>query len=159
MSARSEKQYTSTVFILSDERPPRVLLLHHRRYDKWQPPGGHRRPHENPIEAAVREVGEEAGLDISGYMMPARELDDRASSLALPRYLLEETIEASDDQPAHFHLDMVYVIEIPHQKATNSDHEAHEIGWFTEEEIERLDVFDNVRVTLKEIFKEGPQNG
>jgi 8-oxo-dGTP pyrophosphatase MutT (NUDIX family) len=159
MSARPEKQYTSTVFILSDERPRRVLLLHHKAYDKWQPPGGHRRGHENPLEAAVREVREEAGIDITRFMMPSRYLDDRAVALPLPRYLLEETIDARGDQPAHFHLDMVYVIEVPFQEAVNSEDEAHEIDWFTEPELDNLDMFDNVRITLREIFEEGPQNG
>lgn len=159
MTSRPEKQYTSTVFILSDEQPRRALLLHHRAYDRWQPPGGHRRPHENAIEAAIREVREETGIDITGNFMPVRILDDRASALPLPRYLLEETIEAREDQPAHFHLDMVYVIEVPRQKAVNSEDEAHEIGWFAEDELQDLKMFDNVRTTLKEIFREGPQNG
>jgi 8-oxo-dGTP diphosphatase len=30
----------------------------------WHPPGGHREPGESPVEAAVREVREEAGVDI-----------------------------------------------------------------------------------------------
>jgi len=159
MAGQPEKQNTSTVFVMSEEQPRRVLLLHHRAYDKWQPPGGHRESYENPMEAAVREVREEAGLDISDHIMPGRVLDDRAIALPLPRYLLEETIEATDDQPAHYHLDMVYVIAVPFQAVVNSDDEAHEIGWFTAEEIDDLDMFDNVRLTLKEIFVEGPQNG
>lgn len=159
MNTGPEKQYTSTVFIMSQENPRRVLLLHHRAYDSWQPPGGHRKPHENPLEAAVREVREEAGLDITEYLMPVRPLDDRAVALPLPRYLLEEKIEAKADQPEHYHLDMVYVIEVPLQEPVNSEDEAHEIGWFTEQELDDLDMFENVRVTLREIFKEGPQNG
>ncbi len=159
MTIRPEKQYTSTVFVLSDEQPRRVLMLHHRVYDKWQPPGGHRKPHENSLEAAVREVQEEAGLDITRHLMPGRQLDSRAVALPLPRYLLEESIEARDDQPAHLHLDMVYVIEVPYQEVVNSDDEAHGIGWFTAEETVGLDMFENVRVTLREIFEEGPQNG
>ncbi len=107
----------------------------------------------------MREVREEAGIDLTGYLMPGRKLDDRAVALPLPRYFLEERIEASADRPAHFHLDMVYVIAVPFQPATNSDDEAHQIGWFTAEEIDSLDMFENVRVTLKEIFVEGPQNG
>ena len=91
--------------------------------------------------------------------MPVRHLDNRAVALPLPRYLLEERIEATSAQPAHFHLDMVYVIEVPYQEVVNSDDEAHEIGWFTAQETVDLEMFENVRVTLREIFEEGPRNG
>jgi len=40
----------------------RVLLIFHKRLQKWLPPGGELLPQETPLEAAVRELGEETGL-------------------------------------------------------------------------------------------------
>ena len=39
-----------------------VLLIHHRKLDRWLQPGGHVDEGESPLEAARREVAEETGL-------------------------------------------------------------------------------------------------
>jgi 8-oxo-dGTP diphosphatase len=39
-----------------------VLLVRHRRLGTWLPVGGEIEPGETPLEAAVRELGEETGL-------------------------------------------------------------------------------------------------
>jgi 8-oxo-dGTP pyrophosphatase MutT (NUDIX family) len=40
----------------------RVLLIFHKRLQKWLPPGGELHPGETPLEAAHRELKEETGL-------------------------------------------------------------------------------------------------
>lgn len=40
----------------------RVLLVHHRHFDRWVPPGGHIEPGETFAQAAAREFNEETGL-------------------------------------------------------------------------------------------------
>lgn len=42
----------------------KVLLVHHRKLDKWLPPGGHINEDETPDEALQREFKEELNLDI-----------------------------------------------------------------------------------------------
>lgn len=43
----------------------RVLLVHRRDFDLWNLPGGQVEPGEAPWQAAVREVREEAGLEVA----------------------------------------------------------------------------------------------
>jgi 8-oxo-dGTP pyrophosphatase MutT (NUDIX family) len=52
----------SDVYIVHGNR---VLLRLHDKYGLWLPVGGHVEPGEDPVEAAKREVKEEAGLDVS----------------------------------------------------------------------------------------------
>jgi len=143
------KEYTASVVILTDQTPVKTLLVHHRKYDKWVAPGGHQETHENPIDAAVRESQEETGLDISGVIGAPAFFDSYASQLPRPNYLLEEQIPAHGAHPAHVHLDQIYVVRIPQQQAAHNAAEAHDIGWFTLEETEKLTTFENVHKILR----------
>jgi 8-oxo-dGTP diphosphatase len=147
-----EKHYTSTVFLITETTPQQVLLVHHKKMDRWMPPGGHQEEDENAYQTAIREVKEETGIDIAEYLPTPKQIDDQAVSLALPRYVLEERIDARDEQPEHFHLDFIYVVAVPHQEVTYQETESHSIGWFTEEEVEKLPIFKNVAVMINAIF-------
>lgn len=110
-----EKHYTSTVFLITEETPQQVLLVHHKKLDKWLPPGGHQENDENACETAIREVREETGVDITEYLPKSKQIDDRAVSLPLPSYILEERIDDRGEQPEHFHLDFIYIVTVPYQ--------------------------------------------
>ena len=53
--------FTVGVYIVHDSK---VLLVHHKKFDKWLSVGGHIELHEDPEEALFREVKEETGLEI-----------------------------------------------------------------------------------------------
>ncbi|MBI2623716.1 MAG: NUDIX domain-containing protein [Candidatus Liptonbacteria bacterium] len=62
MSHIHEKiDFTVGVFVVYKGR---VLLRKHDKYDLWLCVGGHVELHEDPNEAALREVKEEVGLDV-----------------------------------------------------------------------------------------------
>ena len=148
----SEKHYTSTVFLVTKEDPKRVLFVHHNKFGKWLPPGGHQEMFEDPVEAAVREVYEETGINIAKHVPPARKIDERVSALFSPAYVLEVNIGENKKSPEHTHLDMIYVIEIPYQDVKYDENESSDIKWFTHEETKELDLFENIHVLLEEIF-------
>ena len=52
--------------------PRGVLLLRHKRLGIWLQPGGHVDPGETPWNAALREAGEETGLDVALRRPPRR---------------------------------------------------------------------------------------
>ena len=147
-----ERHYTSTVFLITEETPQQVLLVHHKKMNKWMPPGGHQKNDENAYQAAIREVKEETGIDIIEYLPRPKQIDDRAILVPLPKYVLEERIAARGEQPEHFHLDFIYVVTVPHQEVSHQEAESHSIDWFTEEEFEKLPVFKNVAIMINAIL-------
>ena len=55
----------STAFVLAVDSDDRTLLTRVDRPDRgWEVPGGHLDPGESPLDAAVRELAEEAGLTV-----------------------------------------------------------------------------------------------
>jgi len=52
--------FTVAIFIVHEEK---ILLIHHRKLDKWLPLGGHIELDEDPEQAALREAHEELGIE------------------------------------------------------------------------------------------------
>jgi 8-oxo-dGTP pyrophosphatase MutT (NUDIX family) len=99
----------------------RVLLLHHRKLDRWLQPGGHADPGETSGEqVALREAREETG--IAGLALHP----------AAPRPLDVDVhrIPARRDEPAHDHLDLRYLVVAPPDAVIAPDlAELHAIRW------------------------------
>jgi len=51
-----------TIYVKNEEG--KFLLLHHKKLNKWLPPGGKVDKHETPDEAAIRETYEETGVRV-----------------------------------------------------------------------------------------------
>jgi len=149
------KHFTATAFIVDSNG--RTLLLWHRRLQRWMPPGGHVREDETPEETARRECREETGLDvvIEGEVQEDlfRGNPEEGHMLAKPYALLLENIPASAErnEPAHQHMDFVYVARpLREQQALKlAEEEGRELRWFTRDEVEALDdrveIFSNVK--------------
>ena len=147
-----EKHFTASVWILSSESPKKMLLVHHKKLGKWQQPGGHIEQFENAIQTAVREVKEETGLDISFLLKQIRIIDEEGSFLPVPRFFMEQTIPANNEDPQHFHLDLNYVVEVPEQKIKHKNLEARNIGWFTKKEIQKLPTHADTKVIVAKLM-------
>ncbi|HEX7577833.1 MAG TPA: NUDIX domain-containing protein [Verrucomicrobiae bacterium] len=92
--------FTVAIFVVHDGK---VLLIHHRKLDKWLPLGGHIELDEDPEQAALREAKEESGLDVEllGERPPTTSPGTRA--LIAPRFL---DIHRIND--THEHIGMIY---------------------------------------------------
>lgn len=120
-------------------------MLHHRKLNKWLPPGGKVDPHEVPDTAAVRECFEETGLRIEliGEKTPCD------GGLVKP-YGVQENIITPGELG---HYDLIYLGKQVESGAIRiSDREAHDIGWFSLDEIKKLDTFRSV-IEWCEIFQ------
>jgi 8-oxo-dGTP pyrophosphatase MutT (NUDIX family) len=92
--------FTVAIFVVHDQK---ILLIHHRKLDKWLPLGGHIELDEDPEQAALREAKEESGLEVEllGERPPTTGPGTRA--LIAPRFLDIHRIN-----PTHEHIGMIY---------------------------------------------------
>ena len=101
-----ERHFTATGFLVQDD----ATLLHwHGKLQCWLPPGGHMEPNEDPVQAVLREVAEETGVDAE--IVPTGGV---GSALEYPREVtppLTIMVEDIDDpvQGFHQHIDFIYV--------------------------------------------------
>ena len=150
-----EKQFTATVYIIDNEK---VLLIFHRKLQKWLPPGGHMDCDETPPQTAKREALEETGLEIEFIQQENIWIDHwNAQSFERPYLCLLENIPAFGEMPAHQHIDFVYLAyPVGGQIVQNLD-ETLGIRWFTWDEIAALsadeDIFADTQQTLKFLLK------
>lgn len=148
-----EKHLTGSALIMTEELPHKILLVHHKKFNVWIQPGGHVERDENPLEATIREAKEETGIDISFLFKRVTEVSN-TKMLPIPDFFLEEPIDPHGDEPAHFHLDSLYIAIVPLQKVAKQEQESHDIGWFTLEEALQLDIYENTRMMLKKVLVE-----
>ena len=107
-----------------------VLLLHHRKLDRWLQPGGHGDPGETTGEAvALREAFEESGIaGLALHPGAPRPLDVDVHD-----------IPARGSEPAHEHLDLRYLLVAPAGAAVSPDlAELHEIRWVPWDDVDAL---------------------
>ena len=57
------RHFCASVFVI-DRNKKKILLVKHKKFNKWVQPGGHIEENETPEETAIREVYEETGLRV-----------------------------------------------------------------------------------------------
>jgi len=122
--------FTVAIFVVQNGK---VLLIHHRKLDKWLPLGGHIELDEDPETAALREAREESGLEVElvGERPPTTGPGTRA--LIAPRFLDIHRITES-----HEHVGMIYWARPANGTVTLSAAEHHDIRWCGCADLERL---------------------
>jgi ADP-ribose pyrophosphatase YjhB (NUDIX family) len=104
-----EKHFTVTGFVVHGDK---TLLLWHPLMQGWAPAGGHVEPNEDPTEAVVREIREEA---------------------APVTILLENSFEPGE---RHEHVDFIYFCALLGEPPPLPHDERH-LTWVGEEQLRR----------------------
>src|SRR3990172_12074941 len=133
MSHIHEKiDFTVEVFVVYNNR---VLLRKHDKYKKWLSVGGHIELNEDPLQAALREVKEEVGLEIEIFGMASSFHEENYKELIPPRFLNIHRINKT-----HEHVSLTYFAKSNTNKLSLSDKELSEgCSWFSKEDLERND--------------------
>lgn len=138
------RHFCASAYIINPENK-KVLLVRHKKYNKWLQPGGHIEENETPEEAAVREVYEETGIKstLIGEHFP------REDDLIRPLGVQYNRKENGDRI-----IDMVYVGKPnnPEEPLKVSD-ESNDIGWFSRHDLEEMSVFPDVKISFDYILR------
>lgn len=147
----------------------KVLLVKHKKVKTWLNPGGHIEENEAPHQAAEREFWEETGVTVraidNAQIAPvdnSQYLPDPIATnlhwVSLPNY--EARMAKSDKKEAVWtkgceqHLNFMYLMEPVGSVAfTENVEETDGIAWFSQEELEELDLFPNVKQEIALAFK------
>lgn len=116
-----------------DAETSAVVLLHHRKLDRWLQPGGHADGDGDVRRVAVREAMEETGL---ADLVPA--------STGIYDLDVHE-IPARGDEPAHAHYDVRYAFFTRRAEVPIVSAESHAVRWVDFAEIEHFSIDESVR--------------
>ena len=96
---QARAHFTGSAFVV-DESCERMCLVWHVKFERLLQPGGHVEPDDVSVEAAaLREAQEETALDLALHEVAPRPFD-----------LDIHEIGARPGEPAHFHLDIRYLL-------------------------------------------------
>lgn len=124
------RHFTATTVIVHKNK---VLLHLHKKLGIWLPVGGHIDRDELPQEAALREIKEEAGLEVKLYNSDKPiEMGD-VKQLFCPMHILLENINQF-----HQHIDFIYFATANTFKVSPQDSETNNLKWFTLAEIKEF---------------------
>ena len=117
-------------------RDGKIMMQHRAPWvhngDTWGLPGGARDSHESIEEAALRETIEETGIDGSHVKFVDRFSDDHID----------------------WRYDTVIAIAAGQLETTNWNQETHDIGWFTIEEITKLELHPSFAKTIPRCYRQ-----
>ena len=150
------KHFVTSAFVLCKFKTIyKVLVLNHKKLNKWVIPGGHIEKDENPIQAIIREVREETGLkdfDIVSFRNEKTISLFDSMQILSPEWMSEEIIPSTKSDLQHAHIDMFYIITTKNPYIILNEKESNNIKWVTETELEMLDAFFSTKYYSKIIF-------
>jgi len=122
--------FTVAIFVVHEGK---VLLVHHKKLNRWLPLGGHIELDEDPEAAALREAREESGLEVElvGTRPPISEEGTRA--LIAPRFLDIHRISST-----HEHIGMIYWARPKGGVLKLAEAEHHELRWCASQDLDKL---------------------
>ena len=138
-----KRHFCASVFVI-DPDTKKILLVLHKKFLKWVQPGGHIEENETPEEAAIREAYEETGMKVELLGDPFPREDDFIRPLA---------IQKNRNQKGDLHIDITYVAVPTHKMELKLSDESIGIGWFSREELDVIDCFPDIKISMDYILK------
>jgi 8-oxo-dGTP diphosphatase len=140
------KHFSATVYVVNEiDGDPKVLLHFHKRHHNWYGLGGHVEDNEDPVEAAIREAKEEAGIDVTIFSGHPLKIYKHAHELIAPVLLMDQDIKGD-----HRHIDCIYfgTTTDPSKVAMRE-----EFCWCSQKDIDTMDLQEDTKYIAKQALK------
>lgn len=137
-----ERHFTASAFVVSDNKE-KILLLHHKKLDKWIQPGGHADGEMDLLEVAKKEFFEETGI------LNSPKIEEKVFHIDI------HSIPEHKNVPAHEHYDWRFLFQIPATTPLNHNEESLGLRWFTREELKNLNTDKSVIRMAELAFEAG----
>lgn len=125
--------FTASVFII-DENFEKILLLHHKKLDKWIQPGGHIDEIDtNFLNAALREAREETGIE------NFKILSEKIFDIDIHK------IPEKNHEPTHFHYDIRYFFQAKSEDLKLNLDESNNSEWVNIDELFDEKIEESIR--------------
>lgn len=112
---------TGSAWVVSPDRQ-QIVLIHHRKLDRWFQPGGHADGDPDVARVALKEAEEETGLTDLKLV--------RSTGEQAPIFDVDvHTIPARKEVPEHRHYDIRFMVEADPKKAFVQNEETQDIQW------------------------------
>jgi len=136
------KHFSATVYVVNIiNGEPKVLLHLHKKHSHWYGLGGHVESDEDPVEAAIREAKEEAGIDVAIFSREKK----LPTELIPPVLMFDQKIDEE-----HHHIDCIYFGTTPDpSKVAMSE----EFRWCSQKDLGAMDLQEDTRYIAKEAIK------
>lgn len=132
--------FTASAYVVYKDK---VLLRMHEKYGIWLPPGGHIELDEDPVQAVVREVKEESGLDIVLWDGNKKFSIEQNGEVELipPMSLHRHPISAT-----HTHINLAYFATTISNALSPAEGESREgLVWCTKDELEKMNLRPDIK--------------
>lgn len=130
---------TASAWVVSPDRE-KVLLILHRKLNRWFQPGGHADGDNDVLRVALRECSEETGIAPERIHL----IDPAIFDVDM------HSTPAMGQVPAHDHIDIRFVVEIDDGLPIPGNDESHAIEWVP---LYRVLHYNNFRSTYRMLEK------
>ena len=128
---------TGSAWIVSPDRQ-QLVLIHHRKLDRWLQPGGHADGDPDVAAVALREAREETGLTT---LRPVSDTGEGPPIFDVDVH----TIPARGTVPEHLHYDIRFLLEADPEEPFGVSAEVTNIRWILADKIELYTTEESIR--------------